>query len=246
MTSDSSNIQSEQDRALYQFLLQKADEYGFSPEKKLGWAKCMLDTSRGEELVEFLRSYFNINVNLEDSRALDIGCGFGALLMALAKYFNQVSGIEIVEERVLWAKKRSPNAEVICGSATKLPWQNESFDLVTSTDVFEHISYKEQELVASEMLRVLKPGGHGFITVPNRFQVFDEHNLVYFGTWMPSFLREKYVKTISKNNSFLQCWERTGYGWKRLFENQGFKVTLKPIQKRKIVPPSRYEIYLTK
>lgn len=151
----------------------------------------------------------------------------------------------IMNERVKWARKRAPRSEVICASATSLPWPDEWFDLVISTDVFEHILYKEQELVASELRRVLKRGGHGFITVSNRFQIFDEHNRVFFATYLPDLARGKHVKGISKNKSYVYCWERTGRGWKNLFESQGFQVGLKPIPMKKwdfllhILPPHR-------
>lgn len=245
MTIDASKSESNRETQFYEFLIRKADEYGFAEPKKSGWVHYMLDTSRGKKIVEFLISYFDIN-DREDVRVLDVGCGFGGLLTAFKRYFDHVSGIEIVEERVLWAKKRALGSEVICGCATKLPWPDGWFGLVTSTDVFEHVSYRQQELIASEIKRVLKPGGNAFVSVPNRLQLFDEHNYVYFGTWMPSPLREKYVRGFSKNESFVQCWERTGRGWRSLFEEKGFKVALKPVKTMRIAPPSRYEIYLTR
>lgn len=235
------------EESFHNFLLQKADEYGFSEPKRSGWVRHMQDTSRGEKTVESVLSYFSMSIE-KGGRALDVGCGFGGLSMALQRHFNQVSGIEILDGRVEWARKRASKSEIVCGSATKLPWADEWFDLVMSTDVLEHVPFKDQELVGAELMRVLKPGGYGFITVPSRFQIMDEHNRVLFGTWLPDFLREKYVKVVSNNRDYIRCWERTGDGWKRLFEAQGFQVTINPIKLKSLnfLPTSRYEIYLTK
>lgn len=173
--------------------------------------------------------------------------------MVLKPYFEKIYGIDINEIYAEWTRKRAEQSEVICGNAKKLPWSKEWFDLVCATDMFEHVEYGEQELIASELMRVLKPGGYGIIIVPNRFQILDEHNKALFGTWLPTSKREFYVKAMSKNKYYDCCWERTGRGWKRLFEAQGFKVTVKPhflkgwnFLKYFLVPPNRFKLYLKK
>lgn len=168
----------------------------------------MLDTSRGESTVKALLAEFNPSDSHCD-RALDVGCGFGSFLIAFHQHFSYVCGIEIVPERVEWVKQRAPYAEALCGSANQLPWPDSWFDLVTCTDVLEHVAYPDQQAVAAEIARVLKPGGNAFISVPNRFQIWDEHNYVYFGTWLPDAIRERYTNLFSSNNRFLLCWERT-------------------------------------
>lgn len=239
------------EKSFHDFLTQKTVQFRASKLKKSSWIKGMSDTSKAEETLKSIMSYFGTNMK-ERHRVLDVGCGFGNWLIVLAQHFEQTYGIEIQNERVQWVRKRASRAEVVCGSATSLPWPDEWFDLVVCTDVFEHISYKEQELAASELMRVLKPGGHGFISVPNRFQILDEHNRVLFATYLPDLAREKYVKAVTKNNDYIQCWERTGNKWKNLFESTGFQVALKPIAAKKldfllkVLPPNRYEVYLTK
>lgn len=242
--------QSESD--FYAFLLKKAELYGFEESKRLYWSQYMMDTSRGKRTVKHILDYFKINYP-ESYKVLDIGCGFGSLLITLQHHFERVCGIDIDDERVQWAKKRASGSDVICGNATKLPWPDGEFDLVISTDVFEHISYEEQHQAASDLLRVLKPGGRGYLEVPNRFQLLDEHNRVWFGTWLPDSVHEKYVKFILKNESYVPCWERTGKGWKHLFKSQGFQVSIEPhffnghtYLKYFLIPPNRYKIYLTK
>ena len=171
-------IISEVEESFQNFLNKMAENYGFSEQKKSDWVSYMLKTSDREQLLEHVLSYFNL-VDHKDYRVLDIGCGFGGLIIALQQHFENVYGIEIIKERAKWAQKRAPNSKIICGSAINLPWPDQHFDLVFSTDVFEHISFTEQKIAAYELMRILKPNGYGFITVPNRFQLTDEQNYVY-------------------------------------------------------------------
>ncbi|MDJ0898382.1 MAG: class I SAM-dependent methyltransferase [Xenococcus sp. MO_188.B8] len=233
------------------WIYNQMENQDYSESKKLFWAQYMLDNSRPQKIV---KDFFSDSLlPIKRHRALDIGCGFGSLLMALQPHFEKVYGIDINKTYVQWSRKRVPRSEIIHANAKKLPWPDEWFDLVCATDMFEHIDYSEQQLVASELKRVLKPGGHGIIIVPNRFQILDEHNKVLFGTWLPASKREFYVRALSKNKHFDKCWERTGRGWKNLFENQGFEVTLKPhfmkgwnFLKYFFVPANRYKLYITR
>jgi len=54
---------------------------------------------------------------------------------------------------------------LVCGVATKLDFDSESYDAITMFDVLEHIPDHEQAV--SEVLRVLKPGGYLIVSVPN-------------------------------------------------------------------------------
>lgn len=101
---------------------------------------------------------------------LDIGCGGGATLQRLLKRSKngKVYGIDISEESV--AKARAVNADVldkqvfVCqGSAEKLPYKNESFDLVTAVETVYFWPNLPECL--QEVRRVLKSGGHFVIMV---------------------------------------------------------------------------------
>jgi SAM-dependent methyltransferase len=60
---------------------------------------------------------------------------------------------------------RDPRARLIRGSLLEIPLENESVDMVMSTQVIEHI--QDHEKAAAELCRILKPGGHALITVPH-------------------------------------------------------------------------------
>lgn len=101
---------------------------------------------------------------------LDIGCGGGATLQRLLKRSKNgtVYGIDISEESV--AKACAVNADMLDkqvfirqGSAEKLPYKNESFDLVTAVETVYF--WPNLPNCLQEVRRVLKPGGHFVIMV---------------------------------------------------------------------------------
>ncbi len=100
---------------------------------------------------------------MSNLRILDIGCGDGNMLRQFLQWGAQpehLAGIELRPEPVQKANQLNPNLDVRCGSATKLPWPDTSFDLVCQHTVFTSIldpAMKQQ--VASEISRVLHSGG---------------------------------------------------------------------------------------
>jgi ubiquinone/menaquinone biosynthesis C-methylase UbiE len=89
---------------------------------------------------------------------LDIGTGAGAFALALAPHVREVVGVDIVPELLAEARKRAPaNVELIEADATRLPFPNGSFDLVTTARTLHHVA--RPEVVVAEADRVLRPGG---------------------------------------------------------------------------------------
>jgi len=91
-------------------------------------------------------------------RVLDIGTGAGAFALALAPHVREVVGVDIVPELLVEARKRAPaNVELVEADATRLPFPNASFDLVTTARTLHHVA--RPEVVVAEADRVLRPGG---------------------------------------------------------------------------------------
>jgi len=65
------------------------------------------------------------------------------------------------------SKQRIPSGKFLVASASKLPFKDESFDIVLCTEVIEHVDDQSQAI--EEMFRVIKEGGILVITSPNRF-----------------------------------------------------------------------------
>ncbi len=93
-----------------------------------------------------------------DERALDAGCGAGALALALAPLVREVVGLDAVPEALDQARLRAPaNATFVEGDLTRLPFERGAFDLAGCQRVLHHTA--RPELVVSELARVTRPGG---------------------------------------------------------------------------------------
>lgn len=91
-------------------------------------------------------------------RILEIGCGPGALAESLHRWFPaaQITAIDRDSRFIAFAKERVPGVDFREGDATQLPFEDQSFDVVISNTVQEHI---EPTAFWQEQRRVLKPGG---------------------------------------------------------------------------------------
>jgi 2-polyprenyl-3-methyl-5-hydroxy-6-metoxy-1,4-benzoquinol methylase len=97
------------------------------------------------------------------ARVLDIGCGRGVLLGALADRGFEVHGVEISPEA---ARGADPRAEIrVASKVADAGYEGSSFDEVIIWHVFEHMEDPRGTL--EEVRRLLKPGGRVVIAVPN-------------------------------------------------------------------------------
>jgi SAM-dependent methyltransferase len=95
---------------------------------------------------------------------LEIGCGTGYVLQALARQCGlSVTGSELFAEGLAFARERVPEAEFSVLDAREMPYE-ESFDLAGAFDVLEHID--DDVGVLRGLHRALRPGGHLLVTVP--------------------------------------------------------------------------------
>jgi ubiquinone/menaquinone biosynthesis C-methylase UbiE len=91
-------------------------------------------------------------------RAVDAGCGAGALALALAPFVDSVVGVDRVTELLDLARERAPaNAEFVEGDITRLPFEDRSFDLTGTLRTLHHVP--RPELVVAELARVTRVGG---------------------------------------------------------------------------------------
>ncbi len=113
-------------------------------------------------LEEFLRQIIqNPKSKIQNPKILDVGCGTGANLEMLAN-FGDAEGVDVSDDALEFCKAKGLKAHK--GLAEKLPFEDESFDIVTALDVVEHLDDDVAGL--KEMHRVLKTGGKTLIFVP--------------------------------------------------------------------------------
>lgn len=122
---------------------------------------------RGALVAQILAREIDIN----DARILDIGCGAGGTSLVLAEKGAHVSAIDFNSSRVLNFKKvvskSGLSIKVEKGRARKLNFKDSQFDCVILQDVIEHLN--KPEVAVKEIARVLKKGGSVYLSTPNRW-----------------------------------------------------------------------------
>lgn len=132
---------------------------------------------------------------------LDIGCGYmpyKSLVLTPPSNATHYIGLDFAENQIY------QNQPDIYWQDQKIPLTNNSVDCAMATEVFEHCS--ESEIVMAEALRVLKPGGTLFFTVPFLFPLHDVPHDEYRYT---PFSLERHLK----NAGFDQIQLKSLGGW---------------------------------
>ena len=110
--------------------------------------------------------------------ALDIGCGRGDLIMALARKGANVTGIDYSQDALDIAQQAISNQsvewkhrlKVLHSNATDLKFADQTFDYIFMTDLVEHLYHAELQKCFAECKRVLKSDGKLIVhTAPNRW-----------------------------------------------------------------------------
>lgn len=101
---------------------------------------------------------------LDRMRMLEVGCGGGFWLRQFIQWGclpEKVCGVDLLPDRIEAARRGLPAAvHLTCGSATRLNFPDETFDLMLQSTVFSSILDRSLcRQIAIEMLRVLKPNG---------------------------------------------------------------------------------------
>ena len=178
------------------------DEGHYGPKQlnllKIVWGEGFLSPGGTEEIDEIIN-----NTSLRDKSILDIGCGCGGAAFHLIKKHGakSVQGIDpeplVIETAKKLALKNNLSGKTIfkCVQPEPLPYDNETFDVVYSKSLLEHLWYPDQYLL--EVKRILKPGGLVITIVPD----WEVNYKIYFDDYTH---RTPFTK-ISLNDIYKIC-----------------------------------------
>lgn len=135
-----------------------------------------------------LRAYIFSNIKLDDlSRALEVGCGTGAILSELPPQIP-LHGLDLDPAALAECRIHAPAASLIQGNALSLPYPNGSFEIVYCHFLLLWVRDPLQALL--EMKRVTKSGGHiiAFAEPDYSRRIDKPDELVQLGKWQTESL----------------------------------------------------------
>jgi ubiquinone/menaquinone biosynthesis C-methylase UbiE len=118
---------------------------------------------------------------------VDVGCAAGSQCSVWSELGYRVHGLDVNQPLVELARKRAVQAgheiDYQVGSATSLPWPNQSMDVCIATELLEHIA--DWRLCLDEFSRILRPKGALFLTTTNRLCPNQHEFNLPFYSWYP-------------------------------------------------------------
>ena len=134
--------------------------------------------------------------DLRGKRVLDIGTGVGRWAAWYAgEPDNTVVGIDIESQRLRLARRLNPGVQFLEMPMHDLAFPDESFDIVNSVTVLQHVDHETKRAAIAEFNRVLRPGG--------RVVLFE-------------------LTSVSDDAPHVYPWEQST--WEAEFSNQGLRV----------------------
>ncbi len=148
-----------------------------------------------------------------NARIVDIGTNIGTLphLLKSAGY-TDVTGIDISEQSIEYGLKKYPELahRLLSYDGNRIPFDNNTFDVVTLFDVIEHIP-DVPHFLKTEVARILKPGGLCIFQTPNK-----PLNILW------TIVSKRTIRTIREFLKTEHCSLQTQSSLRRNFDNAGF------------------------
>ncbi|MBA2567897.1 MAG: class I SAM-dependent methyltransferase [Actinobacteria bacterium] len=144
-----------------------ADSYEKELDRAVGFVGLrheFFSRAKAEELLGLARRHLG---SAREIDALDVGCGVGLADSHLQGCFASLTGTDLSRTALDRAARRNPWARYEPAAGGRLPFSEESFDLVFAMCVLQELEPDERAEFASELARVTRAGG---------LVVFFEHN----------------------------------------------------------------------
>lgn len=163
----------------------------------------LLSWKRSQELYDEMVSFLG---PLNGKKLLEVGCGYGLFLAICLKNGVKAGGVEPASQEFYKFTlklgqeilKRSGFSKNIIKNSTgeKLPYKDNTFDIVVSLYTLEHV--QDVKKVLFESTRVLKPGGHLYCVVPNYGSFWEGHYGILWIPYLPKAFAKLYVRLWGK------------------------------------------------
>lgn len=176
---------------------------GSVPAQKI--TRDVLSSEKPVEQIAIIERYCG---PLTGKKLLEVGSGFGIFTVVARKRNIEAYGVEPDSEsfggsfktsqEILTLNDLNPNI-VTSAIGEALPFADNSFDVVYSTNVLEHVTDPKKCL--AEAVRVCKPGGFIQIVVPNYGSFYDGHYASFYLPYQPKWLWKLFLKIVHKKDT---------------------------------------------
>jgi len=151
----------------------------------------------GKTIIGFINTFKNLLEPLEPSTILEAGCGTGYITERIAEMKNtsitHIKAFDSDDGKIMEAKKRVAGVDFFTGSIYEIPFSDDSFDLVVSTEVLEHLEEPDKALI--ELLRVSNE--YLLVSVPDE------------PIWrITKMLRGKYLRDFGNTPGHINHWSK--------------------------------------
>jgi len=138
---------------------------------------------------------------------LDVGCSLGIFSDFFSRDF-EVTGIDIDENALEYAKKKWPKPSFILRSGEETGFDDNAFDVVICAGVYEHVQNPQRLL--NEIRRILKPKGVCYFTAMNRLIPIEPHYRLPFLSYLPQPISNIYLYLFKRELYTIKAFSLKG------------------------------------
>lgn len=187
----------------YSFQLDKLEAYR-RPYSSLQPTIVSDDAGRNriaKQLVGLLKNRYSNR--LKQLRVLDVGCAGGQITAAVGTLVQEIVGIDPDKSAIdhaLYTYSAPRRVSFQVADTLKLPFPDESFDLVINNQVYEFV--RDDRKMMAELRRVLKPGGEVLFGARNKWALIEAQYRLPFLSWLPEALQTPYVRLLGRGSIY--------------------------------------------
>jgi ubiquinone/menaquinone biosynthesis C-methylase UbiE len=164
-----------------------------------------------DAVVTFIYRNYPRNIKRKNVKILEVGCGSGNNLWFAAREGFNVTGIDVSESAINYARNRFEDENLIgnfvVGNLEELPFDNDTFDFVIDRAALSYINFNTCKQVILDINRVLKVDGKMFF---NPFS--DRHSSCVSGKYNPNGI------TTDIKEGIKDCGDTCFYGKRDIYE----------------------------
>jgi ubiquinone/menaquinone biosynthesis C-methylase UbiE len=131
----------------------------------------------------FMSVLERLSPNTRRARLLDFGCGVGRVTRPFARHFDEVIGVDVARSMIEWARSLHADCDTCTFVLNRAPnlrcFADDSFSVVYSRIVLQHIRPSIVRGYIPELIRVLEPGGALMFQLPEETSLHSRGSVIF-------------------------------------------------------------------